>query len=259
MTTWSRNSKKCSIARVSALLVLSLPLSGPSWALPPPLSSRELRSQMIASRSVSFGSLLKQWEEKYGIQAVKPLLELANDSTLPDRQRYIALMGAGKIGGKAVAPLLVPLLKDRSWMIRSGGLRALSALQNEETTTHVLPLLKDPALVVRIEAIEAVERLRPQGASQALVSILTRSENYQGKKALWVPQRALSALKTLQAKDAAPGLLPLLEKTEDRELLHRTMETLESLTGKRFPRHLPLIRQANLWKKELTRSSISLP
>ena len=80
-------------------------------------------------------------------------MQIASDPRNEDSNRYVALMSAAKLGGPSGAPFILSFLKDRSWMMRSGALRALTALENPKTAEAVLPLLRDPALVVRAEAV----------------------------------------------------------------------------------------------------------
>lgn len=200
----------------------------------------------------SFEPLLHAWEKRHGIAAVDPLLEAAADkSRAEDSVRYIALMGAAKLGGKETAPRLVVFLRDGSWMIRSGALRALTALRNPATAAAVLPLLRDPALVVRLEAVEAVEKLQPEGGAEALLATLEHAANYHGGKAQWVPQKALAAIAKLNATKLAPRLKPLLEHESDPELQKRTVATLETLTGKRLKLGAPLVERVREWKVAL--------
>ena len=184
-------SKVCfAIALMSGTLVMTQAHAATS---PSPLS--QILRQDLKNRKVgSFSGTLASWETHYGARAFSPLLELASDTRLADPDRYVALMGAAKIGGTAAAPKFLPLLKDSSWMIRSGALRALSALHHAETSVAVLPLLHDSALVVRMEAIEAIDRLDPPGSHTALLSAIRDSSNYHGGRAQWVPQRALKSL-----------------------------------------------------------------
>lgn len=209
-----------------------------SWASKiPPESERiaqTLRREIHASKSHSFLALLQKWQDRYGTQAISPLLQVASDSSLDDSDRYAALMGAAKLGGTATTPWVVPYLKDRSWMLRSGALRALTALQNQDSAQSVLPLLRDPALVVRIEAIEAIEKLHPTGSTQALLQAIEAPQNYHAHKAQWVPQRALRALKNLGAREAIPHLRPLLTQANDPDLQAHAIDTLASLLGKSF-------------------------
>jgi HEAT repeat protein len=142
-------------------------------------------------------------------------------------------------------------------MLRSGTLRALSALKNPVTRDAVLPLLKDPSLVVRTEAVEAIRILRPEGAREALLQALESPANYHRGIAQWVPKRALQALAAIQAKDAAPRLLPLLNRAVDPALQATTIETLESLTGKKLGKTGPLKVRVEAWKREL--SSVPAP
>ena len=221
---------------------------GPAMA---PLSTQNLLTQIQGRHGGNFDLLLKQWEKSYGTKAVQPLLHIAGDNKKDDPIRYVALMGVAKIGGIEAAPLLLPLLKDRSWMIRSGALRALGVLGNQKTAEDVLPLLHDPALVVRIEAVDAVEKLHPAGAANALLGVLESSANYRNGRAQWVPSRALAALSSLNAKEIAVRLKPLLDHGSDPELQKQTIKTLEALTGKVVEPGSPLATQIKGWKQAL--------
>lgn len=272
------NLKKCWVAEsgvspVSAGLIACLtmglgaggaafifPASG--WAEVPPTSlsaptpgdalRESLKQDIDSNTSASFAGLLRRWSDQYGAQAVPPLLSLVSDPHLPDRARYIALMGAARLGGRGTAPLIMPHLKDSSWMIRSGTLRALSALQDPTVAFQVLPLLKDPALVVRVEAVEAVRALRPSGASLALLQVLRSPQNYRLGKAQWVPLRALSALVAVGDASVAPQLRPLLEHRGDPDLQRATIATLQALTGKHLAESQPLPVQVESWMRQLS-------
>jgi HEAT repeat protein len=242
--------KSRSLALSGLLLALS------AQAAPP--SAQDLLAEIQDSRKTSsFEKLLKDWQSNYGTPAVSPLLQLAANKRIEEAQRYVALMGAAKLGGASIAPLLLPLLKDSSWMIRSGTLKALSVLHNfkgatePEIATAILPLLKDPALVVRLEAIATVELLRPEGTEDALLSVLERPQNYHRRIAQWVPQRALKALQGIRSKKAVSQLLPLLDRTFDPSLQKATLQALEQITGKSLDeksKNLPLPAQILKWK-----------
>lgn len=259
MTNWSQNSRSSLVrnslaAGLLCFLAVSPTLSGNAFAALSPLGAT-LRSDLTSRRNNSFETLLQHWAKQHGEKASLPLLELTRDTRLADADRYLALMGAARLGGQALAPQLVPALKDRSWMLRSGALRALSALQNPTTRDSVLPLLKDPSLVVRTEAVEAVRILRPENARDALLQALENPANYHRGISQWVPKRALEALVAIQAKDAAPRLLPLLNRSGDPALQAKTIETLESLTGKKLGKTGTLKVRIEAWKRELSSPS----
>ncbi len=158
------------------------------------------------------------------------------------------------MGGKEAAPLLVPFLRDRSWMIRSAALRALTVLKHPKTSDAVIPLLRDRALVVRSQAVDAVRTLRPNGATEALVSALEHGANYQQGKARWIPQKALDALvelKPANAQEVCGRLKPLLQHRKDPALLERTVATLEALSGKRLKPGASLDEQVRAWQATL--------
>ncbi len=267
-TSWP-NSKKCSIldpvraGAMGALIFVGTFIHGGAHAKAalapslPRVSEATLQRELHSKRSHSFASLLKNWESQYGVQAVEPLIKLASQKKNPDSDRYIALMGAAKLGGREIAPRLLVFLKDSSWMLRSGALRALSALNHPPSSRAVLPLLQDPALVVRSEAVDAVDRLHPPGSEEALLRALESRANYHNGKAQWLPQKALKALARFKNPAHAPKLLPLLNHSDDESLLRETVLALETMTGKkagRSPATANLALLVSEWKGRLSES-----
>jgi HEAT repeat protein len=257
MLTWSLNSKKCLKVSGGLGAALLICASAAFAAVQPrkipvttPLAT-SLRSDLASRTGTSFDGLLQRWERQYGARAVDPLLGIAGDPQLADADRYVALMGAARLGGYASAPLFVAYLKDSSWMIRSASLRILTALENPQTAQAVLPLLKDPALVVRLEAVTAVQKLRPVGVVSGLVDCLGDEANYHGGKALWVPLKSLEALAALRASEAMPKLKPLLEHITDPDLLAKTVDTLDSLAGQPPESEIALQDRVTRWKVAL--------
>ena len=247
MLTWSPNSKRCSTDSFF-LLVLTCLLT----SVAPKASAsinKNIRGQILTeihgNASPSFEKLLSAWERRYGTGAVPALIDVARDHRATDPDRYVALMGVAKIGGRNSAPLLSPLLRDPSWMIRDGALRALAALDCRDSGAQILPLLKDPALVVRLEAIQSVEKLKPDGVAKALLAVVADSQNYHHGKAQWVPERALDALlhlRTLRAISdseshaVALRLSALLENRrspalDDPALKEQIAQTVRALTA----------------------------
>jgi HEAT repeat protein len=267
MQIWSLNSKKCSKAEAKmrlglfAIAVITIIAARPSLAVQPakiPVTTpmmTSLKSDLATRNGTSFDHLLVRWERQYGVKAVEPLLSIAGDSKNPDADRYVALMGAARLGGYSSAPLFVPFLKDSSWMIRSASLRVLTALENAETAQAVLPLLKDPALVVRLEAVNSALKLKPVGVVPGLVDSLNDEANYHGGKALWVPQKAIEALVTLRAKEALPKLRPLLDRSTDPEFLAKTVDALDTLAGQMPESELATSDRVTRWKVALGKAT----
>lgn len=253
MLTWLPNSKKC-LAVSFCLLGFTL-----AHAAQAPLSPQQVRVQLLSSlrtqaqvrKGQSFDSLLQAWETRYNTRAVDPLFSIARDRGVSDQERYMALMGAVKLGGRATGPKVETFLFDTSWMLRSGALRSLGALGAVQQSDAVLGLLKDPALVVRMEAVQAIEKLKPARAARALVSALRDPANYHHGKAQWIPQRALTALVSLKARNTAPDLAFLLDRKSDPELQKLTLKTLEFLTGQKLAKSQGFAAQLIAWKSFL--------
>jgi HEAT repeat protein len=240
---------------VKLLLIAGL-ITSPVFAAIPkgaPALVKSLKQDLGKRTSRSFEDILKSWESRHGTQAVEPLISIVSDLKNSDPDRYVALIGVANLGGKSQAPRIAGFLRDKSWMIRSGSLRILGAFQDPTTAQSVLPLMRDPALVVRLEAVQTVEKLRPAGAEELLVAALHDEKNYHAGKAQWVPQRALSALVSMKARDSAPKLLRLLGRATDPDLQRRTVQALEALTGKRLKNGKPLPEQVASWKAELSK------
>ena len=216
-----------------------------------------LRSDIATRKDASFETLLHRWQTRYGTQAVDPLFSLAADSANPDADRYVALMGAAKLGGYATSARVAHFLGDPAWMMRSGAIRLLTAFQDKPSSARILSLLRDKALVVRLEAVSAVAKLRPAGAANALVAAALDPNNYHGGKALWVPHRALDALAALDAREQAPKLAPLLTHENDPALQHRTVETLDRLAGHSTGGPAEsLAKRVLAWKAELATDQV---
>lgn len=261
MKTSLPNLKKCSTANRFRALWLSaaatslcLGLACPAWASVPPVpQSSDLLKQIRNSKSASFDNLLNRWNRDFGTSAVPSLLKIARSAKLAsDSERYVAVMGAARLGGKPVASMLIPLLRDSSWMVRNGSLRALTALQAKDASPEILNLINDPALVVRLEAIDAISALKPKGASAALVSAVYAPQNYHGGRAQWAPQRALAGLRRLHATEAVPSLINLLDRSHDAALMKELFETLTALTGKSIKPTAQVAVTAREWRRVLS-------
>lgn len=224
------------------------------------LGSTDSRDLTIASsiskdlkslKNGNFGNHLKTWEATYGSDAVGPLLTLASNISFEDSQRYAALMGAIKLGGNGVATNIIPFLKDRSWMLRSGAIRGLTIIGSDIENAKIIPLLKDPALVVRLEAVEAIVQTHPPGTLEALVTALNDPGNFHRGKAQWIPQRALAGIAKLYPKQSSgPSkkevlnkIIPLLGNTQDFSLLEATVSAIETLKGQTPQKQIPLFKR----------------
>jgi len=210
-----------------------------------------IRAQLKRRVSTRFETLLNRWKRDYGTKAVSPLSKIAQDRKVSDASRYIAMMGATRLGGQGSTSLLYRLLKDKSWMIRSGSLKALRTVNPKTGSEKLLPLLKDKALVVRREAVIAVAHLNPKGSINAVMETLFHSANYHGGRAQWVPLQALDALVKLGAtKEMAKNLVKLFSYKKDRKLARKTVHTLKKITGHRRPASVrTLNEQIAYWKK----------
>lgn len=208
-----------------------------------------VESQIERFQGSDFSPLLSQWEA----MAPTPfpsLLSIAKNPKKEETHRYIAIMGAARVAGAEVIPLLLPLLKDKSWFVRSAMIKVISQLGDAATSRDVLPLLTDPALVVRNEAIVCVRKHKPLGSEQAFLRVLKDKRNFHRGKALWAPILALEALREFgpAIKTQAPEILSLYQYRSDLALLKAAHETLVKLTGHTIQAKNPTLDKS-AWEK----------
>lgn len=220
------------------------------------MMEKEILTELKRPIKGDFQHLLGTWQKKYSVKAVPVLLKAARLKNNEDASRYVALMGVAKLGGQASESEIRTFLKDKSWMLRSGALRALGALGREEKSGRaVLSLLQDKALVVRLEAVQTVSKLWPSGADEALTRAILDQRNFHAGRAQWVPQAALSALATkARSRLTAKRLLPFLEKPMDSALLPEAVRALERMTGKELAPGQSLTRKVQAWQRDLRSS-----
>lgn len=271
MKTFFQSLKKCSICLdgTPALGLLCIFFALPSsqvQASAVPAQTRipslhQLHNDLSARESIRFEATLNLWEERYGVKAAPLLIQIANTKSNPDPDRYIALIGAARLGGPSIAPVIPHFLKDRSWMIRTAALRALKLVGKQTAAIPpqtTLRALKDPALVVRREAIDTILALRPEGSITALLATLEDPRNFRNGRPQWVPQKSLEALRTLRAGREV-ALHPLIWsaiRTKDAAYRKDALFTLETLYPDLKPARLPdgkgnpLLHRLQHWKKQ---------
>lgn len=258
MMTYWLSLRKCSIC--SFLLFLLWLFPNIQAATPPSNGKieKQILLQLKQRKGDSFRALLNHWQKRYGSQAVPPLLRVAKNRSRSDQDRYIALMGAARLGGKAISPSLLPHLKDSSWMIRSATLRLMGAFQLKKHSSKVAKLLKDPARVVRTDAVQTLERLRPKNALELFLGVLRDPSNFHRGRAFLVAKKALVAIVKLQPPlQITPKLAPLLNFSKDPELLRLTVRSLEILTKDKKLAQGPLSKKVAYWKKKLQKKTKS--
>ena len=264
----SPSSKKCSTARPVSLLtrfaatvaltITTVPAAyggAPSQAGPalPAEISQAIHRASVAPVPASFEPALAELKTRY--MANEPSCRCSiwpRDTSRPDPERYIALMGAARIGGRLSAHRITPFLKSPAWLLRSGALQALTDLRDPATGPATFAAAQRPRpRRPNRKAVAAIQALHPPGAAEALIQALGAGQNYSDGKALWVPGRALAAIQVLKAVDYAPRLLPLLDHVSDPTLQIQTVATLEALTGRRLKPGTPLRERVRQWKHEL--------
>ncbi len=196
----------------------------------------------------SFENLIKKWSISPGVSAVPWLIKIASQSKYDDSHRYVALMGAAKLGGEVVLPSVIGFLQSPRWMLRSGALKILAFLKSEVYVKKVFPLLMDPALVVRLDALEVIHKIKPKESAEVLLQALRNKNNYRNGKAEWVPLKALDVLVEIDSTNHAPDIVFLLDYKKDQKLQEKTIWALERLTGKVLKPGASILEKVQAWK-----------
>jgi hypothetical protein len=257
-------SRRCSIPERAPRLALGLAL-----ALVPALASASVPSRSIESvlradlkalrqeKRTDFRALLERWDSVYGKSSGPALKKIARDSSAPETDRYVALLAHARVAGPETEDLATEALRERSWMLRSAGLKSIEILDLRSAASKVVSILeKDPALVIRSQAIETLVKLRPEGVESALLRAAMDSKNYRPAdfrkgRADWIPQKALEALRDLRPKGFSAKLLPLLNDAKDGRVRAQALHTIETLESRSLLKGKPFAERALAWSREL--------
>lgn len=213
-------------------------------------NSDEIKGKI--NQALAKGSSLKNFYsslgQQYGGNAIKPLMEIANDEKNSDETRWASIFGLARLAGKESIGILSKFMGNASWMLRDAALKAAAALNARELKSHIERRLKDEALIVRTTAVQTISHLKLKESAPRLVEALFDPNNFNKGKALWIHKHILNTLKEFHYTAAAPKLADLLQKTEDEKLQVQVVQALESLTGRSFP-NKPIQEQIYLWKR----------
>lgn len=264
MKTYLKNLNACST--FSLLLFGGIAFSAPNTSF----SEKQIIAQIKEDlknipQQGAFSSIIDRWSHLYGTQALTPLYKLTLDKSTSENIRYITLMAMVKSGGLSTVPQVNSLLLDPSWNIKVGSLKALRMIASahpkerfilsQEQLDIYRALLKDKALVVRNETVMTIEALGIKELIPDLLLALNEPRNFHHGKPIWVPQKILRSLTTLDApSSASKKLLPLLETVKDTEFTKLTLTTLENISNKKpkIKDNATLALRVEAWKKHLT-------
>ncbi|MGH7547827.1 MAG: HEAT repeat domain-containing protein [Gemmatimonadales bacterium] len=189
------------VAAVGALAALSVPLVLDAFLAAP----IELRAPYRAAI------------RKAADRALEPL-----QGKLADREPQITAAAAeliGLTGSPQAAPLLLPLLRDRSEFVREAALIGLAEAGGREISRPAMPALKDESVSVRLAATRAVAAGGDPGSSMVLIRRLDQEPD-EGVQA-----ELLRAIGRLGAKEA---LEVLAKYAEPGGVMHRRAPSLRA-------------------------------
>jgi HEAT repeat protein len=187
-------------------------------------------------------------EEK--IRWIQPLLNEDRDEV-----RVLALQTLFHIAGEKLFPLYLQCLRDSSWKVREGAVRALGSFTNLEVNKFLLPLLEDENSQVRVMVVKAIARFPGNQTVEVLLSqlkdpdprvryeICKQLKNFNHPRVIprlieCLQDRSgmvqLAAIETLCHFKAAEALEPLrqLVKMQDPDLVKEATQAIKILTSR---------------------------
>ncbi len=236
--------------------------------------SVEIKKHLQENTNKSFQVLLDRWSDQHGARAAQALVTIATDRHQNDPARFIASLGAVRLGGAAISEKLVGNLADRSWMVRNGALQALGAAlalpsddlkkrKQAQLLGKICDRLFDKALVVRLQAADTLKRFLETRAGdltsknqrrlhQAAWKALRDKRNYTAGHSQWVPLRVLELFDDLPPPPKETHeLAAVLEYPKDHALMLKAFQILERSTGAAPPKKTSIQEQVAFWKTKL--------
>lgn len=215
--------------------------------VPSSIAFRKKIEQLLKSGG-SLKNFFQDVATHYGVSAVAPLREIAQNENEREEMRWATLFGVARISGKESFNLIRQFMKNSSWMLRDAALKTAAALGAKELNREIEEKLQDDALVVRTTAVDTIGHLKMTDSAPKLVDALFDPKNYHRGKPLWIHHHILSVLKDFRYNKAVPRLVELLETRENETFQTEIIHTLEDLTGKSFGKKT-ISQQIYLWKR----------
>lgn len=127
---------------------------------------------------------------------------------------------------KDCAPVVLPLLPDKSWIVRRAALKTLAATNSAAVADTILPMCDDPEVAVRCDAIAALTAFGTEAVVPKAIGFLADSDRR-------VRDVSIKALAKIRHKDSVEPLVNRMS-VEDGVLLPDIAEALANLTGNEF-------------------------
>jgi HEAT repeat protein len=200
----------------------------------PEARQQEQQEQLIKLRDLIDRLQSGEWRKQH--KAAKELNKMAKDmrgrrnkviadkiamllSSPDDFVRLSAAEAVAWIADEGAIPLLVPMLKEKSYTIQIAAMRALAEIGERRVVSHITPLLApNQNQLVREVAAEVLGYLRDKAALPALLEALNDHEGF-------VRRSVIHALGDIGNLQAVPRLLDFLSD-QDAQVRWVTVEAL---------------------------------
>ena len=163
------------------------------------------------------------------LDVARTILWLLRGRDVNVRRMAVELARQTASQSEAIWERLLSVLRDEDWWVRERVMDVLVELAGERLTRHLVGMLGDPSEVIRRFAVGALSRLKDPKSLGALVRCAMSDADW------WVREQAIAAVATLNDPRAVPYLLDLM--TRQPELRVACLEALRDLQAREAAPH----------------------
>ena len=211
--------------------------------------AREDRDHMLTEMratehkpALDLAKYLTQWETPPNVARLLGELKTEKDWTVRSR----AAKELGRAGRPCAIKGLIEALQDQEWYVKASAIGALADIGDPVALPHLSPLTKasfpviyDPAAracrtlaaAPREKFADAWKLIDPKAAAQDITEALKAQDKEESPVTSRYQAALIEALALLDAKDAAPVIRPLFERTKDPTVRKAAADAIKKLTG----------------------------
>ena len=189
------------LAVLNALLEI-----GTDVVLPPLVDALAHKQVPIRNRAAE---VLKQLSMEGKLDLSRTVVWLLRSRDVNVRRMATEVIRAVPDPDQTLWPKLMGVLRDEDWWVRERVMDALIELGGSRLTPHMVPLLSDKSDVIRRFAVNVLGRLKDPKALRALVQTATQDPDW------WVKETAIEAVALINDARAVPYIVHIMAADAD--------------------------------------------
>ncbi|MFN2548896.1 MAG: PilT/PilU family type 4a pilus ATPase [Myxococcales bacterium] len=193
--------------RAIRLAVLNaLEAIGNDVVLPPLVDALGHKQIPVRNRAAE---VLKQLSMEGKLDLSRTVVWLLRSRDVNVRRMATEVIRAVPDPDQSLWPKLMAVLRDEDWWVRERVMDALIELGGTRLTPHMVPLLSDKSDVIRRFAVNVLGRLKDPKALRSLVQIATQDPDW------WVKETAIEAVALINDERAIPYIVHIMGADPD--------------------------------------------